>query len=260
MQRGEVSNRPQQTKPLRIRGRHLRSRYLPLHCGSDLLVMTEQVCRLVFVLQAHKPIVINPVGRLDALRAFLGLKADLIDVVAAGGERTHRLCQLACPPDVHVICRRVQPARLATPLPQGASMAKRSCGSVYPVRRVAQLLEEGKRMRRRDRRTRSASVSSALNWLLLDTRSSSSLPSGLAQALDQVGVIFRPKPRHAIADVHVKGGRRERDRFLQRFLRFCNATELAERGGRPAIDHREIGVGQDQPLRCFDRASYSREK
>jgi len=45
--------------------------------------MTEQVRQIVLVLQAHKPVVIRPVGGLDALRPLVGLEADLIDVAAA---------------------------------------------------------------------------------------------------------------------------------------------------------------------------------
>src|SRR6266567_943990 len=62
-------------------------------------------------------------------------------------------------------------------------------------------------------------------------------PSGLAQALEQVGVVFRPKPRHALADIHIECGWCERDGLLQPFLRFRRATELTESGGGPAIDH-----------------------
>src|SRR5205823_12609121 len=32
-------------------------------------------------------------------------------------------------------------------------------------------------------------------------RAPSALPTGLAQTLDQVGMVFRPKPRHALADI-----------------------------------------------------------
>jgi hypothetical protein len=78
--------------------------------------------------------------------------------------------------------------------------------------------------------------------------------SRLAQALDQVGVVFRPKPRHALADIHVEDGRRSGDGLLQCFLRFRRATKLAKSGGGPAIDHREIGVRPHQPFRRFDRS------
>ena len=40
--------------------------------------MTEQVRRIVLVLHSHKPLVIGPVGGLDALRALVGLQADLV--------------------------------------------------------------------------------------------------------------------------------------------------------------------------------------
>jgi hypothetical protein len=44
----------------------------PLHCRLDLLVMTEKVRRVVLVLNSHKPLVIRPVGGLDALRSVVG--------------------------------------------------------------------------------------------------------------------------------------------------------------------------------------------
>jgi hypothetical protein len=55
----------------------------PLLCRLDILVMAEQVRRIVLVLHSYKPLVIRPVGGLDALRALVGLQADLVDVVAA---------------------------------------------------------------------------------------------------------------------------------------------------------------------------------
>ena len=69
-----------------------------LHRRLNILVMTEQVRRIVFVLQSHEPLVIRPSGGLDALRPLVGLKADLIDVVAAGREGADYLRQLAHPP------------------------------------------------------------------------------------------------------------------------------------------------------------------
>ena len=53
--------------------------------------MTEKVRRVVLVLQRHESLVIQPVGGLDALRALVGLQADLVDVVATGGEGTRCL-------------------------------------------------------------------------------------------------------------------------------------------------------------------------
>jgi integrase/recombinase XerD len=95
----------------------------------------------------------------------------------------------------------------------------------------------------------------ALRFFFKVTRAqaASALPSGLAQSLDQVGVVFWPKPRHAVPDIHVECGRRERDGLSQRFLCFCRATELTERGGGPAIDHWKIGVRPDQLFGRLDR-------
>ena len=45
----------------------------------------------------------------DALRALVGLQADLVDVVAAGGEGTHHLGQLARSPDIDVVCSGIEP-------------------------------------------------------------------------------------------------------------------------------------------------------
>ena len=88
---------------------------------------------------------------------------------------------------------------------------------------------------------------------LARTRAESALPSGLAQSLDQVGMVFWPKPRHTVSDIHVECGRRERDGLIQRFLCFRSPTELTKRGGRPAIDHRKIGVRPDQLFCRLDR-------
>jgi hypothetical protein len=42
----------------------------------------------------------------------------------------------------------------------------------------------------------------------------STFPSGLAQALEQMGVVFRPKPRDAIVYIHIKCRRSLRDGLL----------------------------------------------
>ena len=72
--------------------------------------MTEEVCRIVLVLHSHKPLLMRSVGGLDALGALLALNADLVDVVAARGERPHHLCQLARPPDIDVVCSGIEPS------------------------------------------------------------------------------------------------------------------------------------------------------
>ena len=58
-----------------------------LHRRLNVLVITEQVRRIVLVLHSHKPLVIRPVGGRDALGSLVGLQADLVDVAAAGGGR-----------------------------------------------------------------------------------------------------------------------------------------------------------------------------
>ena len=88
----------------------------PLHCRLNVLVMSKQVRRIVLVLHSHKPLVIRPVGGLDALRSLVGLQADLVDLVATRDEGTQHLRQLARPSNVHVVCSWVRPARQAAPL------------------------------------------------------------------------------------------------------------------------------------------------
>ena len=58
---------------------------------------------------------------------------------------------------------------------------------------------------------------------------------GLVQAFEHMRVIFRPKPRRPLTDVHVEHGRRRRDSLLQCFPRFGGAAELAKCSGEPAI-------------------------
>jgi len=136
-------------KSLRIQGAFLTALYT-VGRMFWLKLKTEQVRRIVLVVHSHKPLVIRPVGGLDALRSLVGLQADLVDVVAASGEGAHNLRQLARQPDVYVVCRRVYPTRQAAPLAQGTPMAECCCCSVYPVRGIAQLLKEDKRKRRWD--------------------------------------------------------------------------------------------------------------
>ena len=62
---------------------------------------------------------------------------------------------------------------------------------------------------------------------------------GLVQAFEHVRVIFRPKPRRPLTDLHLEHGRRRRDGLLQRFPRFVGAAELPKCGGEPAI---RIGI------------------
>jgi hypothetical protein len=59
------------------------------------------------------------------------------------------------------------------------------------------------------------------------TTAASALPSGLAQAFEHMGMVFRPHPRHTLADIHVERGRRNREGVLQRSPRFPDPTGLA---------------------------------
>jgi hypothetical protein len=49
-----------------------------------------------------------------------------------------------------------------------------------------------------------------LSWMVGEAAAAAStLPPGLTQTFEQVGVVFRPKPGHSLADIHVERGRRE---------------------------------------------------
>ena len=70
----------------------------------------------------------------------------------------------------------------------------------------------------------------------------SAFPSGLAQSFDQVGVVFRPKPRHAVRTYMSNAAGAREMAFSSASFASSSATQLTEGGGGPAIDHREIGV------------------
>ena len=80
------------------------------------------------------------------------------------------------------------------------------------------------------------------------------MPSSLAQTFEQVGVVFRPMPGDAVADIHVERCRSESDRLVQRLLHFCNVTELAERCSEIAMGCREFGKRPNQPPCSLDGA------
>src|ERR1700732_4675771 len=56
----------------------------------------------------------------------------------------------------------------------------------------------------------------------------SALPTRLAQAFDQVGVVLGPKPRDAVVHVHLECRRCVRNGLLQPLPRFCCTTQLPE--------------------------------
>ena len=60
-------------------------------------------------MQYQHPIAGEPVGGFDALRTLVRLQADLVDVVAARGEGTHHLGQLARSPDIDVVYSGIEP-------------------------------------------------------------------------------------------------------------------------------------------------------
>src|SRR5438094_10621631 len=57
----------------------------------NVLVVAEQVRRIVRVLQGPEPLVIRPIGRFDALHPLVGLEANMWGIVAAHGEGPHCL-------------------------------------------------------------------------------------------------------------------------------------------------------------------------
>jgi hypothetical protein len=138
-----------------------------------MFCMTERVRRVVLVLHRHKPLVIRPVGGFDALRSLVGLQADLVDVIAARGP---------------VVKGRIT----------SASSRVRGTFTSFAALRG----NNGKA---------SISVSIALTWPLIDSKSNSAFPAGLAQSLEHMGVIFRAVPGHALAHIHVERGRGDRD-------------------------------------------------
>src|SRR5260221_11785966 len=87
-----------------------------------------------------------------------------------------------------------------------------------------------------------------------DFNAASTLPAGLAQTLDEMSVVFWPKPRCSVADIHVECRRCAGDGLLQCFLRFRWAPKLTKRRAGPAVDNWKIGIQADQPFRCFDRS------
>ena len=100
-----------------------------LHCRPDVLIVTEKVRRVVFVLQNHEPIVIRAEGGFDAINPLLGLETNVIDRVAAGREGAHRLRHIARPADIGGVFRRIQPNRVAASLAERGAMAEpRFCG------------------------------------------------------------------------------------------------------------------------------------
>jgi hypothetical protein len=77
--------------------------------------------------------------------------------------------------------------------------------------------------------------------LPIDFAARSLSPTGFAQAVEQVGVVLRPMPGDAVADIHVERGRSEGDRLVQCLLRLREVTKLAERCGEVAIGCRDSG-------------------
>src|SRR5258708_12913051 len=73
-----------------------------------------------------------------------------------------------------------------------------------------------------------------------DFNAASTLPAGLAQTLDEMSVVFRPKPRSSVADIHVECRRCAGAGLLQCFLRFRCPPNLAHPPRVPPLAHRNI--------------------
>ena len=52
-------------------------------------------------------------------------------------------------------------------------------------------------------------------------------PPSFPQALEHVSVVFSPHPRHALVDIQIERGRRNREGLFQRLPRFLDPTGLA---------------------------------
>jgi hypothetical protein len=61
-------------------------------------------------------------------------------------------------------------------------------------------------------------------------RSASALPTGFSETIENVGVLFWPKPGRAFADLKVEGVRRNRNGLCQRRLRFRSPPKFAQCG------------------------------
>src|SRR5258708_12523976 len=72
-----------------------------------------------------------------------------------------------------------------------------------------------------------------------DFNAASTLPAGLAQTLDEMSVVFRPKPRSSVADIHVECRGCAGDGLLHCFLRFRLALMLPHPPPQPPPHHRK---------------------
>src|SRR6476660_7339926 len=66
-------------------------------------------------------------------------------------------------------------------------------------------------------------------------------------------MLLRAKPGRALANLEIELGRRNRDGFLQRILRFRSSAQRAKGGSGPAIGRRKSGKRPDRALCGFER-------
>src|SRR4051812_44564435 len=69
-----------------------------------------------------------------------------------------------------------------------------------------------------------------------------------------MGVVFWPKPRSSLADIHVECPGCAQDGPFQFFLCFCCAAKLGQCRGGPAVDHWKLGIRPDQTFCGLDRS------
>jgi hypothetical protein len=58
-----------------------------LYGGLDVLIHVEEVSRVVLVLERHQPLIVSPVGRLDALLPFIHQEVNVASFSRVGMQR-----------------------------------------------------------------------------------------------------------------------------------------------------------------------------
>jgi hypothetical protein len=71
-------------------------------------------------------------------------------------------------------------------------------------------------------------------------------------------MVFRPHPRHALANTPLEVRWHDSHSRSQRFLRLFDPTKLSERSGEPTVRVRKIGVRSDGSFRHLDGGHIAR--